>query len=105
MSKRSCLTNLLEFLEDVTKLIDAGHQVDLLYLDFSRAFDKVPHQRLMLKIQSMGITGNVAGWIESWLSGRQQRTVLNGKFSEWSNVTSGGGFNSLVFDKPISNLK
>ena len=89
MPLRSCLTNLLEFLEEVTKLVDAGHQVDLMYLDFSRAFDKVPHRRLLMKVQSLGITGNVAGWIEAWLNGRQQRTVLNGKFSEWKDVTSG----------------
>ena len=89
MSRRSCLTNLLEFLEEVTKLVDAGHQVDLMYLDFSRAFDKVPHQRLMMKVKSLGVTGIVAGWIEAWLTGRQQRTVLNGKFSDWEDVTSG----------------
>jgi hypothetical protein len=46
MPHRSCLTNLLEFLEVVTRLIDEGHSVDLLYLDFARAFDKVPHARL-----------------------------------------------------------
>ena len=86
---RSCLTNLLEFLEEVTKLVDAGHQVDLMYLDFSRAFDKVPHQRLMKKVQSLGISGKIFGWIESSLTDRQQRTVLNGQFSDWSPVTSG----------------
>lgn len=89
MPLRSCLTNLLEFLEEVTKLVDAGHQVDLMYLDFSRAFDKVPHRRLLMKVQSLGIRGNMAGWIEAWLDDRQQRTVLNGRFSDWKDVTSG----------------
>ena len=65
MPLRSCLTNLLEFLEEVTKLVDAGHQVDLMYLDFSRAFDKVPHQRLLMKVQSLGVRGNMAAWIEA----------------------------------------
>lgn len=60
-----------------------------MYLDFSRAFDKVPHKRLLMKVRSLGISERVAGWIESWLTGRQQRTVLNGEFSEWSAVTSG----------------
>ena len=89
MPLRSCLTNLLEFLEEVTKLVDSGHQVDLMYLDFSRAFDKVPHRRLLMKVQSLGVRGNMAAWIEAWLNDRQQRTVLNGKFSEWKDVTSG----------------
>ena len=86
---RSCLTNLLEYLEEVTKLIDAGHSVDLLYLDFSRAFDKVPHKRLLSKVRSLGVVGNVAAWIEAWLTDRKQRVVLNGRFSDWINVTSG----------------
>ena len=47
---RSCLTNLLEFLEVITKLIDEGHSVDIVFLDFSKAFDKVPHVRLMSKV-------------------------------------------------------
>ena len=52
MSKRSCLTNLLEYLEDLTKLIDEGNCVDIIYLDFAKAFDKVPHQRLNAKINA-----------------------------------------------------
>ena len=86
---RSCLTNLLEFLEEVTKLVDAGHSVDLLYLDFSRAFDKVPHKRLLSKVRALGVVGDVARWIQEWLTDRKQRTVLNGKFSDWKNVSSG----------------
>ena len=86
---RSCLTNLLEFLEIVTKFLDDGHSIDLFYLDFSRAFDKVPHQRLLQKVRSHGITGKIADWIEDWLKDRQQRVVLNGKASQWSKVTSG----------------
>ena len=89
MPRRSCLTNLLEYLEEVTKLIDAGHRVDIMYLDFSRAFDKVPHHRLLLKVRSLGVTDKIAAWIENWLKDREQRVVLNGKNSDWSNVTSG----------------
>ena len=86
---RSCLTNLLEFLEVITKLIDEGHNIDIVYLDFSKAFDKVPHARLMSKVRAHGITGEVADWIEEWLSDRKQRVVLNGKESGWSDVLSG----------------
>ena len=91
MPRKSCLTNLLEFLEEVTKLVDAGHQVDLMYLDFSCAFDKVPHQRLLVKIKSLGVVGGqVADWIENWFTGRKQRAVLNGRFAEWNNGLSNG---------------
>ena len=53
MAKKSCLTNLLEFLEEHSSLVDKGHAVDIVYLDFSKAFDKVPHQRLLLKCQGL----------------------------------------------------
>ena len=86
---RSCLTNLLEFLETITKLIDEGHNVDVIYLDFSKAFDKVPHVRLMSKVRAHGIVGEIADWIEEWLTNRKQRVVLNGKESSWADVLSG----------------
>ena len=86
---RSCLTNLLEFLEVITKLIDEGHNVDVVFLDFSKAFDKVPHVRLMSKVRAHGIVGCVADWVEEWLCGRKQRVVLNGKESGWADVLSG----------------
>ena len=54
---RSCLTNLLEFLEEITRLIDEGHSLDVMFLDFSKAFDKVRHSRLMLKERTHGILG------------------------------------------------
>ena len=88
-SKRSCLTNLLEYIDTLTKLVDEGHSVDVVYLDFSKAFDKVPHKRLISKLSAAGVQGNVLQWIEAWLSGRKQRTVLNGKCSEWTDVLSG----------------
>lgn len=89
LSKRSCLTNLLEYLDTLTKLVDEGHSVDVVYLDFSKAFDKVPHKRLLSKLHAAGVRGKLLQWIEAWLTNRQQRTVLNGKSSEWSDVLSG----------------
>src|SRR6266516_3589991 len=53
------------------------------------AFDKVPHARLMEKVENFGIRGKVGRWIEKWLEGRQQRVVVNGSLSEWKDVTSG----------------
>src|SRR5215813_148701 len=55
VSGKSCLTNLLEFFEEVTSMLDNGNAVDILYLDFAKAFDKVPHQRLIKKVLAYGI--------------------------------------------------
>ena len=69
---RSCLMNLLEFSEYVSNYIDQGHPIDDdIYLNLQKAFDKVPHRRLMLKIKSLGISGNVYNWIEDWLQGAE----------------------------------
>ena len=89
MSKKSCTTNLLEFLEKMTRILDDGEPADIIYLDFSKAFDKVPHKRLMKKMEALGITGNILNWTTNWLANRRQRTVLNGTHSDWSRVISG----------------
>ena len=89
MKKRSCLTNLLEYLETVLNYVDNGHSVDVVYLDFSKAFDKVPHRRLSHIMKAHGINGIILTWIENWLSGRKQRVILNGKASFWKLVLSG----------------
>ena len=60
-----------------------------MYLDFARAFDKVPHARLIAKVKALGITGQISTWIEQWLTDRRQRVVLNGSYSTWKDVTSG----------------
>ena len=86
---KSCLTNLFEYMEYVTKEVDNKNAVDVIYLDFSKAFDKVPHKRLLAKIQGIGIGSNLLKWVESWLTDRKQRVVLNGSSSSWENITSG----------------
>ena len=67
----------------MTKLVDEGHSLDVVYLDFSKAFDKVLIQRLLNKCSGLGIQGKLLAWIEQWLVGRKQRVVLNGEASEW----------------------
>ena len=89
LPNRSCISNLLSFLDDVSLSLDSGHCVDVIYLDFQKAFDKVPLGRLMVKLHRLGIQGRCADWIKSWLYGRSQRVVVNGKFSSWKDVTSG----------------
>ena len=71
-SGRSCLTNLLDFFHNMFSIYDTSRAIDILYLDFQKAFDKVPHKRLMAKVRSLGITGEVGDWIEDWLSNRKQ---------------------------------
>src|SRR5437867_6536544 len=89
MKGRSCLTNLLVNQHSIMKILDEKGSVDIVYLDFQKAFDKVPHARLMKKIRNYGIRGMVGGWIERWLEHRQQRVVINGNCSEWREVKSG----------------
>ena len=88
-NKRSCLTNLLDFFYDIMNIYDETKSVDIVYLDFQKAFDKVPHKRLLAKLKAHGFSGNVLRWIDDWLTGRKQRVVINGKESDWINVTSG----------------
>jgi len=89
MKSKSCTTNLLEFLETVTEAADRGEPLDIVYLDFAKAFDKVPKERLIKKLAAHGVTGQVRDWIRTWLSGRTQRVSVNGKVSRWKEVLSG----------------
>ncbi|MGH0123268.1 UNVERIFIED_CONTAM: hypothetical protein FKN15_021008, partial [Acipenser sinensis] len=86
---RSCLTNLLDFFEDATLKTDNCKAYDMVYLDFQKAFDKVPHKRLILKLNAVGIQGNAMTWIREWLTCRKQKVLIRGETSKWSEVTSG----------------
>jgi hypothetical protein len=66
MPGRSCTTNLTIFLDELSKVVDEGKAADVFYLDFAKAFDKVAHQRLIIKVKAKGIDGNVARWLEEW---------------------------------------
>ena len=89
LKAKSCLTNLLCFLEEITKWVDDGSPVDVIYLDFQKAFDKVPHQRLISKFNSHGMGNSLINWIEQWLTDRRQRVVVDGEVSSWKSVLSG----------------
>ena len=88
-TKRSCLTQLLEIMEIWTSWLDRGLAWDTIYLDFSKAFDSVPHQRLLLKIKKLGITGKILHWIENFLLNRRQQVVVGTEKSSWLPVKSG----------------
>lgn len=86
---RSCLTNLLDFFEYTTDQVDKGKKLSVVYLDFCKAFDKVPHKRLLIKLAQHGIDGLLLKWISDWLAHRKQRVILNGVRSSWAKVLSG----------------
>ncbi len=88
---KSCLTNLLHCLNDWTVSIDKQPKegTDIIYTDFQKAFDCVQHKRLLFKLSKYGINGKLLHWIESFLTLRRQRVLLNGTPSDWEKVLSG----------------
>jgi hypothetical protein len=87
--KRSTTLQLLRILDQWTEMIDNGDCFDVMYMDFSKAFDTVPHQRLIRKLAAYGINGKLLKWIEDFLSNRRQRVSVNGSLSHWLEVLSG----------------
>ncbi|RMC15968.1 hypothetical protein DUI87_08175 [Hirundo rustica rustica] len=85
---RSCLTNLITFYDQVTHLVDEGKAVDVVYLDFSKAFDTVSHC-LLNKLAARGLDKSTLRWVRNWLDGWAQRVVVNDPASSWRPVTSG----------------
>ena len=88
-SKHSCESQLFITINDIAKQIDTNLQADAAILDFSKAFDKVSHSRLLYKLRHYGIRGNVLHWLESFLHGRTQQVIVEGSKSSTCDVTSG----------------
>ncbi|KAM6332271.1 DNA-directed RNA polymerase, mitochondrial isoform 5-T7 [Alca torda] len=86
---KSCLTNLMAFYDVVTDGLDEGRAIDVIYLDFSKAFDTVSHNILLRKLRKCGLDEVTVRWTESWLGDRTQRVVISGTESSWRPVTSG----------------
>ncbi len=89
ISGRSTVLQLINVLDSWTEAIDDRLAVDVVYLDFMKAFDRVPHKRLIEKVLSYKIEGSVLQWIQNFLMDRKQKVMVNGKASEWRDVTSG----------------
>jgi hypothetical protein len=85
----SCETQLIITAEEISRHLDDRQQVDLLIVNFSKVFDTVPHQRLLLKLDHYGVKGNIHGWLKSWLTLREQRVVVDGDHSLSVPVRSG----------------
>jgi len=86
---KSCLTNLIAFYDGMTIWVDEGRAMDVVYLDFSKAFDTVSHSILLGKLRKCGLDEWSVMWIENWLNGRAQRVVISSTESSWRPVTSG----------------
>ena len=84
-----CVTQFIDVCEKWTEELDNKNSVDVIYLDFQKAFDKVPHKRLITKLKGYGIQGNVIKWMEDFLKDRKQRVQISGSSSEWTDDTSG----------------
>ena len=87
--KRNCTTQLLESIETWCKVIEEHGYIDVIYTNFAKAFDAVPHKRLMRKVKSYGFKGDLLNWIKSFLTNRRQRVKVGGSILDWSKVKSG----------------
>lgn len=87
--KRSTTSQLLHALDHWTHWLDTGENFDVMYMDYAKAFDSVPHERLLKKVQAYGIRGRVFRWIEGFLKNRKQRVAVNAHYSSWQHVKSG----------------
>ena len=88
-SGRSLNLQLLQIIDDFTRAMDKHENIDVIYLEFKKAFDLVPHKRLIGVLRQYGVTARPLNWITDFLSGRQQRVVINDSRSSWQLVKSG----------------
>ena len=95
-SRRSCESQLVELVSDISEHMDAGNEVDAIFLDFSKAFDKVDHLKLIQKLAKIGVSPQVNHWIKDLLHGRSQTVVVDGYSSTPCPVTSGVPQGSVV---------
>ncbi|BHF61950.1 hypothetical protein SprV_0100493000 [Sparganum proliferum] len=93
---RSCLSNQLACLEIWTTALEESFEVDVVYTNFRKAFDTVPHSCLLYKLSAIGIREDLLNWIRPFLVGLKQRICIGDDMSEWVNVTSGVPQGSLL---------
>ena len=89
LKNRSCTTQLVQVLHTLGQNLDKNIQTDVIYLDFSKAFDSVDHRIILSKLKLHGVEGRCLDWLSDYLTDRTQRVVVDGVASNWSHVTSG----------------
>ena len=94
--QHSCQTQLLKTINDLSASLNSGNQIDLLLLDFSKAFDIVSHPHLLHKLSTHGIRGPLLNWISDFLNDRQQQVLLQNERSWSSSVMSGVPQGSVI---------
>ena len=87
--QRSCIAQLLQFVHTMAKSLDDGIHIDVIYLDMAKAFDKVPHEKLLYKLEMVGVRDPLLAWLRSYLANRRHRTVIEGFAPDWRYVPSG----------------
>lgn len=86
---RSTVTQLLAHIDNIIQILETSDNADVIYLDFAKAFDKVDHTILLMKIEKLGIKGKIKAWIKNFLSDRTQQVVVDGETSKSAPVISG----------------
>ena len=81
-------------------MLEEGKSIDTIYLDFGKAFDTVPHERLFCKLDGLGAQGKILGWIRNFLSDRTQKVIIHGEESGWRDVISGIPQGSVQSPRP-----
>ena len=108
---RSTVLQLLRILDDWTEMLEGGGQIDVIYTDFEKAFDRVPHKRLISKLYSYNINEDIIKWIKAYLENRIQRVKIQNSYSKWGNVISGipqgtilGPLLFIIYINELSNI-
>ena len=86
---KSTVSNLIDFYDAVSEEMDHGNPVNIFYFDFAKAFDTVPHSKLMIKLKNLNLDEKIVKWIQDYLHDRIQRVIICGVQSEWLEVYSG----------------